>query len=457
MRLIACLLALSGLALNSPALAQTNASAAEVRVLAAQGTVEIIPPDGAPPHNASAGETLGHGVRVRTASEALTRLALPNGSTLTLLPDAALMLFASPMRPPRGRPPSTTTTLEHGALHVTAAPAEASTFPLAVGMTTVNLGRAEATVSTPRGASITRVAVYQGRLLVRTGSNARAVPAGMGARESMRGARAPLLPLVAAPRWREAPSAHVASLRGAGAVSASWNVPRGAGLQGWRFELARDAAFHDIVVSARVPLAEARWQGRVQGTGDWYARVIAIDAHGVDGQPSSASRFTVEVPEVAPGAPATASDRGRAAVLRVPAGILCGVDGALPAPVPTPLRFAPARAHRVRCVSANDAGDAYEFEVPVNEAGPVRHEVRLQGTGASNRLLSLRLYDLDGYPIPYASIGVAGDPGVQVDALRETDERGVYVSTVRWQGARARVRLLFTVNGGVSFTEEITL
>lgn len=457
MRLITCLLVLSGLALNSPALAQTSASSAEVRVLAAHGTVEVIPPDGAPVHHATAGETLGHGVRIRTASEALVRLALPNGATLTLLPDAGLMLFASPMRPPRGRPPSTTTTLEHGALHVTAASGEAAAFPLAVGMTTINLGRGEATVSTPRGASITRVAVYQGRVVARTGSNVRAVTAGMGARESTRGARAPLLPLVAAPRWREAPPARVASLRGAGALSASWSAPRVAGLQGWRFELARDAAFRETVVSARLPLAEARWQGRVQGTGDWYARVIAIDAHGVDGLPTPASRFTVEVPEVAPGAPATAGDRGRAAVLRVPAGVLCGVDGALPAPVPTPLRLAPARPHRVRCVSANDANDAYEFEVPVNEAGPVRHEVRLAGTGGANRLLSLRLYDLDGYPIPYASIAVAGDEGVQVDALRETDERGVYVATVRWQGTRARVRLQFVVNGGVSFTEEITL
>lgn len=451
----ALLLSPSGvLAQTAPSTAERGAR--EVTVIASHGAVEAQPP-GAPAGRAPAvGDTLPAGSRLSAGDGATLALSLPNGATLTLLPETQLTLFGSAAPPAANAPPSTTTTLERGTVRVSATADEASpTIPLAIGTSVVALGRGDAVISSAPRAVRTQVSVLRGRAQVRTGAHVRLVRAGQGVRMTNGAPASSFFSLAAAPSWREAPPRALATLGGAGPVGFSYGPSGGVAVRGWRVELARDADFRDLVVSERVPLRQLRWEGRVAGAGDWYARVSAIDALGLDGVPSPAARITVAAPAIVPGAEATGDSPARPATLRAPAGVFCGVDGARLAPVPDALRLTPARSHTVRC--ARDAGgaDAQEFTVTARDAGPVLHDVQLRATGAAGRVLSLRLSDLAGIPIPYATVRVTSDEGVLIDELREASERGVYVAAIQWRGARARIPLRFTVNDGVSFSHDV--
>jgi hypothetical protein len=428
----------------------------EARVLTVHGSVEVTAPEALSARPATAGDVLTRGTRLRVADAACARVALPNGVELTLLPGAQVMLFTSADAPPAGRPPSTVTTLEAGTVRATPAPEGSSMIPFALGGTTVNLGRAQATLSASRGTAMARVSVHQGRLLVRTGAVSRPLRGGQGVRDTPVGPRAPIAPLPGAAAWREAPPSRVASLGGAATVRATFQVA-GAVPAGWRVDLARDEAFRDLVTSERLTTREPRWQGRVEGGGEWYARVSAVDAAGLEGPPSRPARFVVETPGIVPGAPATADAPARPTMLRVPEGVYCGVDGARLARMPEGVRLMPARAHRIRCAADAEGTNAQEFAVSAAEAGPLRHEVQLRATGGAGHVLSVRLSDLDGHPIPYATVAVGVEDGVALGEVRESTERGVSTAPIQWSGARARLQLRFTVNGGATFTEDVAV
>ena len=144
-------------------------------------------------------------------------------------------------------------------------------------------------------------------------------------------------------------------------------------------------------------------------------------------------------------------------MLRVPEGVFCGVDGARLARMPEGVRLVPARAHHIRCAADAEGTDAREFSVSAAEAGPLGHEVQLRATGGSGHVLSVRLTDLDGHPVPYATLAVAAEDGVRVDVVRESNERGVYTAPIQWSGSRARLHLVFTVNGGMTFAEDVAV
>jgi len=448
------ILCLGAATFASAAGAQVNRSP-EARVLSVHGAVEVTSPEALSPRAAAVGDVLTRGTRLRVGDASAARVALPNGAELTLLPGAQVMWFTSGDAPPQGRPPSTVTTLEAGTVRVTMAPDGGAMLPLALGGTTVNLGRAQATLTASRGAAMARVSVHQGRLLVRTGAAARPLRQGQGVREMPVGPRALVTTLLGAAVWREPPPPRVASLGGGAAVRATFQAPGAAA--GWRVDLARDEAFRDVVTSARITTRDPRWEGRVEGGGEWFVRVSAIDALGLEGPPSRPARFVVETPGIVPGAPATAGSPARPTMLRVPEGVFCGIDGARLARMPDGVRLVPARAHSIRCAADAEGTNAQEFTVSAAEAGPLRHEVQLRATGGSRHVLSVRLADLDGHPIPYATLAVAPEDGVQIDPLRESAERGVYTAPIHWSGSRARLALRFTVNGGLTFTEEVAV
>lgn len=437
----------------APAAAAQVRASPEARVVSSRGDVEVTPPDAPLPRRAAVGDTLTRGARLRVGDGGLARVALPNGAELTLLPGASLVLFTSGDAPVGGRPASTTTTLESGVARVSPAPEGRPTLPLSLGATTVHVGRALATLSAARGAGMARVSVHQGRMVVRTGAASRPLRAGQGTREAPVGPRAPIATLPGAPAWRQPPPARVASLGGAAPVTATFAAPAAAA--GWRVELARDPSFTEVVTSERVNGREGRWEGRVEGGGEWYARVSAVDALGLEGPASPPARFTVETPGVVPGAPASPGSPARPTVLRVPEGVYCGVDGASLARMPGEVRLLPARAHRIRCAADAEGTRAQEFTVSAEEAGPLQREVRIRPSGGSSHVLSVRLADLDGHPIPYAAIAAQPEAGVELGELREASERGVYTAPVRWTGARQTLHFRLTVNGGLTFEEDV--
>lgn len=419
----------------------------EARVLSLRGGVDVTPAGAATPQPSRVGDVLARNARVHTAADGIARLTLPNGVVLTVLPESDLTLFASPDAPLPGQPPSTATTLSSGAVRFTAAPDDAAVLPLACGATSVDLGTSDGALNAPRGAVFVRISTYRGRMLVRTGAHRR-LRGGQGVRESMRPPRTTVVPLTPAPTWSAPPPARVTSLNGDGTVSLAFASGAGPAvrLSGWRAELAHDAAFTDLVSSERIAARTPRWNAHFQGAGEWYARVFPIDSQGIEGLPSASAHFTVESPEIVPGAEATADAPARPATLRVPAGIFCGLDGGPLTESSTPVRLAPARAHTVRCASAPDGHDAQVFSLAARDAGPLRHDARIEDTGGEHRLLQLRLADLEGHPLPYATITATVPDDVELGPIREGSERGVYTASIRWRSQRTHIPMRLTLN-----------
>ncbi len=430
--------------------AQAAAPSPIARVVAVHANVDVRGPDERSWHPLNAGTSLGRGARVRAGEHGIARLALPNGSSLTVLPGATVVLFSDGTELTPTHTPSTATTLDLGTVRVTAAPEGARVLPLATGATSVDIGRGEAVVSTVRSHSLVRVSTLAGRMHIRTGAVAHTLRAGAGSRERLRPTAAPEEPLPAAPVWRERPTPRVACLLDVGEATATWSAGDNTRVAGWRVETARDASFDDVLTSERLGAAQTRWTGRVQGAGDWYVRVAAVDANGYEGPFGAPARFTLEAPRIEPGTST------RPASVLAPAGIWCGLDGARMVPLDGALVLPPGRAHTVRC-ARNGEGETRTLTVSAEESGALRHEVTLGGEAMTERVLSVRLWDLAGRPLPYLTLTAETDEGVEIDPLREAPERGVYVAPVRWRGARERLRVTVTVNRGVRFTDEVVV
>ncbi len=184
----------------SGVLAQTAPPAAsdahEATVVALHGAVEAQSPGASTGRAPAAGEVLAAGTRLSASEGATVVLSLPNGATLTLLPDSQLTLFGSASPPAANAPPSTITTLEYGSVRVSAAADEQRpTIPLTLGTSVVALGRGDAVISSVRRAVRTQVSVHRGRVQVRTGLSRSPRARGAGRSDDQR--RAGLVVLLA--------------------------------------------------------------------------------------------------------------------------------------------------------------------------------------------------------------------------------------------------------------------
>jgi hypothetical protein len=428
-------------------------ASSEARVAAVHGAAVVSGP-GVTERALAVGDVLHRGDRVRTRDDGIVRLAFLNGASLTLLPNGQVVMFSDGSQPAGGRPPSVSTTLTEGTVRVTGVQDTTAVVPFAAAATTLGLGRGDAVISVNHSHNLARIAVHTGRVHIRTGSNSRVLREATGVHEAFRGPHRPANPLLGAPSWRDAPPSHIPSLRGTTMVAATYGLD---GAAGWRIETSRDPSFQDVLTSERVPAVQTRWSSRVEGAGDWYVRVAAVDSDGLEGPFTQPAKFTVEVPRVEPGVAAVAGAPARSAFFRAPVGLWCGVDGQRLTQVREPIALAPARSHQVRCATTERGDDAEVIEISATTAGPLNHTVHIHATGGPAHILALRLSDLSGLPIPYANVVVTGPAGVRIGEIRESPERGVYTAPVQWSGALTHIALRFVINGELQFTEEVAV
>ncbi len=441
--------------------AASQLGADEARVQWVRGPVEVSSHD-APgaPHPAGAGETLRRGARVHVGDGGLVELAFANGTVLTLDDRAQLLLFASPLAPPPGQAPSTATTLLRGTARVRMAPVQtgegAPLAPLSVGPATAFLGRVDGLVALDHVSRVVRLAANRGRLRVRMPDREYVLRAGNASVEEPGRPRQPYRQLPPQPVWVTAPPVRVLSSGEPVEVSATFGLRGSTVAAGWRVELARDEAFHDLVASERLAGEATSWRARDLAPGRYLMRVTALDNDRFEGLPSTVAPVLVAAPHVVPAVLAGGAQPPRVTLLEVPDGFFCGIDGARPVATNTPIPLSPGRRHAVRCASTPDGGDAREITLTAQQSGPLVHEVRMRNISLDQGVLAVRLFDAEGRAVPYAEVAVTNDRGVVVDVLREAAERGVYNAPARWPRGVRRARFRFTVNGAETFEEVLS-
>jgi hypothetical protein len=122
----------------------------------------------------------------------------------------------------------------------------------------------------------TTVAVFDGKASVTSGGKSIAVPEKFGTRFVGVAPPAPPRPLPPPPAWEPGGSAAVvlASPEG-GLLTGSWKTEPSAVL--YRFEIARDPGFRDLVVREEVPAAVTSMRAEKMPPGTYYLSVRAID------------------------------------------------------------------------------------------------------------------------------------------------------------------------------------
>lgn len=461
-RLLATGLALAAsltcFASNADAQSSPSPCADEARVVSVHGAVEIL---GAETHPAREGERLTRGQRIRTAADATATLALANGSLVEVDPNSLLVMFASPTTLP-GASPSSVTTLVRGSLHVHASSAglRAQPIPIETQAVTVWSGRSDAMIAADLGGHITRMAVWRGRMRVRMGTREYLLTQGYGVQEEVGHRPGVLQQLPRAPVWRASPPTRLLSFGEALDISGQWAPnPRAhaAPASEWKVQVARDETFRDLVESVRVPVNTTRWTGRSYAPGTYHVRVVAIDVNRFESTSSAVARIEIAAPTVLP---ATEGPDERRAMVRIPRGFYCGLDGAPLTSSDEQLTLTPGRPHSLRCASDASGRNARERLIPAGLSGPLRREIEI-GTpsgdsdeGPAVGSLSLRLRDATGEPVSLARIEAEASDGVVVDAVRETEQRGVYTATLRWPSHIRACRVRFTINEALRFEQD---
>jgi FecR protein len=122
----------------------------------------------------------------------------------------------------------------------------------------------------------TTVSVFDGSATVRSGGSKVAVPEKMGTSFVRAKPPTPPRPLPAAPNWNlPTASGVVLASPGNGVLNATWSeIPK---TKVYRFEVARDPAFSDLVVREEVPKDVRAFRAEKMPPGTYFLRVRAID------------------------------------------------------------------------------------------------------------------------------------------------------------------------------------
>jgi hypothetical protein len=410
-------------------------------VTATNGAVEVLGPQR---RQASVGDALLEGTRVRVPEGASLTLAMPGGATLVARDHAELFVFGDPSTLATGRPSAQRDTVARRGTFVLSTPPEGAPLSLVTPSCTIVLHHGEALVRTD--ARRTRFVVLRGRARLRAMGRETLVREHQGGKVELN--RPPVVSSTLAPPTVQPQSSPAYTFGGAAEVLVRWSAPRGAAAAQWRVQLSREQDFstlvHDQTVAATVNEARVSLP-----SGRYFARVFGVDANEIEGRFSATQRFDVAGPRVIPGRP------GRVARVEVPAGMRCGLNSSPPALQPGPMELTPGRHHVLRCIRG-DGPEVFEMPISAEESGPLNHQLRITSdVSTDQRTLELRLTDARGYGVPYATVRVEAPEGATVERVVEAAERGTYNATVRWPPRVGRGRLRFVINDAVTFEEVV--
>jgi nucleoid-associated protein YgaU len=309
-------------------------------------------------HSGRKNEPLSRGDKVSTLMESSAEVSFGDETQLQL-GEHSLVVILGDNRGAVRKLTAADTTLLTGTLraHLAELAGGKPAPPVSLGTpgARVRLGRGEAQLQVDERQS-TRLAVYRGTSGLRAAGKEVKVPAGFGSRADKGRAPTAPRPLPAAPEWAAAPTL-VLTAGGAADVSATFRAGSGQGAVPARFrvQLARDERFNDLIVDARVPATTLQLEARNLSAGTYLGRVAAIDADHFEG-PSSAAwplRVATLTVRLVAGHP----------VLEVPPGLVCGVDGEVPAPS-AHIALAAGQPHLVGCALAKNPSAVARLALP---------------------------------------------------------------------------------------------
>ncbi len=277
---------------------------------------------------------------------------------------------------------------------------------------------------------VTRLSVYRGSSSLAAQKKTVTVPTGFGSKAESDKAPTPPRPLPLPPVWVSPPAGIVFADDGEANVVGTYAAQSAPGKPAaamYRVQLARDEAFEDLVVDARVASSVTRIDAQKLPIGGYSVRVSAIDDDRFEGPPGAPLKVLVikALWETKAGAMAQLTVEPAAA----DPAVLCGVDGGqLSKERPT---VDPTKAHVLRCALVGDTERASNKVIP---AQLVRFAVEASWAGADRSrgsgMISLLLRDAAGHP-------------VAADKLTVTANNGVLVDRVEALGASALVALRF--------------
>lgn len=437
------------------------------------------------------------GQKVSTKAQSSAEVAYADGTRILVEENSELSLYgvAPPPPPPgkkakRGVVKPGATTLLRGEVLLSVPALAAAPAPVAKGGKPAKAPKkapaakpaVTATVATPVGkviaapgsqvrisvepTGVTRVAIYAGQAQLQGKGKPTVLAAGTGNRiENAKvpptpGQPLPTAPQVASVQQLSFSSGEPVEVRGT-FKSAAGAAPATA----LRVQVARDAGFVNLVSDVRVAGTETRLMPQPVAPGDYYVRVSAIDAQGVEGLAGPPTRVRVARVSALPG-----GNGKRAAVSVEGKDLYCSIDGAPLSPVLEPLPLTPARSHLLRCATTPDnprPEETAEQRLSAVQSGPLvarlepgavsfsQPDPKLQVAATGQRQVTLVLSDAAGAPMSGATVLAEGVGGVQVSAVRESSTPGSYVATVTWPAGQRGHSLRYVINDTETFEGQL--
>ena len=227
----------------------------DARITFVRNRVEAFKPE---PKPAEVNETLYRGHKVGTKEQASTELLFADTTRIQLGEQTLIVVLGGAGSQAKTEGGAETTLLT-GALRARLGELAGTAPPKPALVRTdaaeVSLGPGEAQVQVD-AKKATRLAVYKGRSSARAKRKTVEVPEGFGNKTELGQQPSEPKPLPPAPAWVVAPPSDLA-VTDAGAIAAKYGAGTGAGpaAASWHVQVARDEAFNDLVVDARVPVA----------------------------------------------------------------------------------------------------------------------------------------------------------------------------------------------------------
>lgn len=272
-------------------------------------------------------------------------------------------------------------------------------------------------------AKTTRVSVHRGRVAITAKGTTTEVPDGFGVRIVKGAAPAKPKPLAIAPVWSppEKRTIVVAGEAADAAIPFEPSSVAGTPSVGWHFQLAKDAAFTDIVVDSQLPLVARKAEAKGLAAGTHYARASALDVDGFEGKWSTTALVNVVRVSV------ERISAGRVRLSVEPATAKCAVDGQ---PVALPTDADEHQTHEVVC----GEGPQAKLVVGARPLEGVRITTTASATGPQTGSLKIVVVDVEGQPVERLKPSVVTPSDLSVAPLVATGAPGEYVATYTFTG-----------------------
>ena len=426
----------------TPALAAPDAKLTRVR-----NTVEVAAPN---PRPGKPNDPLFRGNRVGTMASSAADVTFRDETQVKLGENTLVIIFgdtnASATRTNAAEATVVTGSLRARLSEIAGKKKDKPRVETPSGSVVMNDGEAKVSVDARRA---TRLAVYAGGSTVTAQKRTVPVSDGFGSKAEMGSAPTPPRPLPAAPVWTTSPGPLVLSDADVADVAGAFGAGQGAGDPAAEFhiQIARDAAFDDVLVDVRVPATTSALEAKRLPPGSYAARVSAIDADAFEGKWSSAAAFTVSRLTMRP------LPHRRTSVETPEVGLVCALDGG--AAQGFPIELDRNQAHSLSCTSAAGAGTLELDELPIRAVSASADMPRQSGRAGT---LRVRLTDEADLPLDRLEVTAEPAEGLTVGRFERFAAPGVYVAPISWvRGTGPRKLTLRVAGTHVVSTNELVL